>query len=81
MKETSELKSKENMMVSYDYGPGSGGNEHFSAPLQGPLGSNFYAAKLVASPRRGRSLRYGSELEILGALRKPLEPDFTHDES
>lgn len=77
MKETSELKKKEDLMMM-DYVPGIG-NEHFSAPLQPPMGSSsvaMYGAKLAASPRKGRSLRYGSELDILGSLRKPLEPDF-----
>ncbi|KAJ1387711.1 RmlC-like jelly roll fold [Sesbania bispinosa] len=80
MKETIELKRKEDLMMAYV--PGIG-NEHFSAPLQGPMGSSFsmYAAKITASPRKGRSLRYGSELDILGALRKPLEPNFNDDDS
>ncbi|KAJ1398445.1 RmlC-like jelly roll fold [Sesbania bispinosa] len=79
MKETIELKRKEDLMMAYV--PGIG-NEHFSAPLQGPMGSSFsmYAAKITASPRKGRSLRYGSELDILGALRKPLEPNFNDDD-
>jgi len=58
--------------------PGTG-TEHFSAPLQAPMGT-MYAAKLASSPRKGRSLRYGPELDILGSLRKPLEPDFTDDD-
>ncbi|KAK7279339.1 hypothetical protein RJT34_24388 [Clitoria ternatea] len=79
IKETSELKKKENLLKTY-YVPETG-NEHFSAPLQPPMGSSLkmYAAKLAASPRKGRSLRYGSDLDILGSLRKPLEPDFTDD--
>ncbi|KAK7267680.1 hypothetical protein RIF29_20358 [Crotalaria pallida] len=78
MKETSELKDRENVMMMMDYVPAIG-SEHFSAPLQPSMGSNFtmHAAKLAASPRKGRSLRYGSELDIFGSLRKPLEPDFT----
>ncbi|KAE9619705.1 hypothetical protein Lal_00038214 [Lupinus albus] len=73
MKETSELKKKEDVMMM-DYVP-EFGTEHFSAPLHHSMVS-MYAAKLAASPRRGRSLRYGSELDIFGSLRKPLEPDF-----
>ncbi|KAG5112962.1 hypothetical protein JHK82_036231 [Glycine max] len=75
-KETSELKKKENLMMAFVLGTGS---EHFSAPLQSPKGT-MYAAKLASSPRKGRSLRYGPELDILGSLRKPLEPDFTDDD-
>ncbi|KAH1136906.1 hypothetical protein GLYMA_10G053900v4 [Glycine max] len=77
IKETSELKRKENLMMAFV--PGTTGSEHFSAPLQAPKGT-MYAAKLASSPRKGRSLRYGPELDILGSLRKPLEPDFTDDE-
>lgn len=77
MKETNELKKKENMMMPYV--PGTGTEQYFSAPLQAPKGT-LYAAKLASSPRKGRSLRYGPELDILGALRKPLEPDFTDDD-
>ncbi|XP_027938079.1 protein CNGC15a-like [Vigna unguiculata] len=76
IKETSELKRKEIMMMAFV--PGNG-TEHFSAPLQAPMGT-MYAAKLASSPRKGRSLRYGPELDILGSLRKPLEPDFTDDD-
>ncbi|XP_027365862.1 protein CNGC15a-like isoform X4 [Abrus precatorius] len=80
MKETSDLKKKENVMMSYVPGTGT---EHFSAPLQPLMSSSLRicAAKLTASPRKGRSLRYGAELDILGSLRKPLEPDFTDDDS
>ncbi|XP_014498930.1 protein CNGC15a-like [Vigna radiata var. radiata] len=77
IKETSELKRKENMMMAFVPGTCT---EHFSAPLQAPMGT-MYAAKLASGPRKGRSLRYGPELDILGSLRKPLEPDFTDDDS
>ncbi|XP_054780437.1 LOW QUALITY PROTEIN: protein CNGC15a-like [Prosopis cineraria] len=55
---------------------------HFSAPLhlQTLISSSVAmhkAAKLGGSSRKGGSLRYGSELDILGSLRKPLEPDFS----
>lgn len=39
-------------------------------------GQAIYAAALTAS-RRGGSLRGGSELELLSALQKPVEPDFS----
>ncbi|XP_061368769.1 protein CNGC15a-like isoform X2 [Gastrolobium bilobum] len=80
MKETRDLKKKENLIMAYV--PGTGGTEYFSAPLQAPMCSSFttYAAKISANPRKGSSLRYGSELDILGSLRKPLEPDFTDDD-
>ena len=81
MKETSELKKKENTMMM-SYGPGTG-PEHFSAPLQPLSGSSFTmcSSKLAASPRIGRSLRYGPEFDMfLGSLRKPLEPDFADDD-
>lgn len=39
-------------------------------------GQSVYAAALTAS-RRGGSLRGGSELELLSALQKPVEPDFS----
>ncbi|KAK7345560.1 hypothetical protein VNO77_16165 [Canavalia gladiata] len=82
MKETNELKKKENLIMAYNI-PGSA-TEYFSAPLQPPpIGSSLTmcAAKLANCPRKGRSLRYGPELNILGSLRKPLEPDFTDDDS
>ncbi|XP_028776047.1 protein CNGC15a-like [Neltuma alba] len=56
--------------------------EHFSAPLhlQPRIGSSttmYKAANLICSPRKGGSLRYASEFDILVSLRKPLEPDFS----
>lgn len=78
MKETNALKKKEDLMM--DYVPDT---QYFSAPLQPPMGGSsysMYSGKLVASPRKGRSLRYGSELDIFGSLMKPLEPDFNEDD-
>ncbi|XP_038721163.1 protein CNGC15b-like [Tripterygium wilfordii] len=40
-----------------------------------------YAAILAASTRRGGSIRCGADYEILGALQKPSEPDFTAEHS
>jgi cyclic nucleotide gated channel len=46
------------------------------------MGSSYpmYSGKLVGNLRRGRSMRYGSELDILGGLRKPIDPDFNDDD-
>ncbi|XP_050891814.1 protein CNGC15a isoform X4 [Lathyrus oleraceus] len=82
MKEINEVKEKENlmMMANVNY-YGHDDSQSFSAPLQAPMGSSYsmYSGKLVGSLRKGRSMRYGSELDLLGALRKPLEPDFNDD--
>ncbi|CAI8602613.1 unnamed protein product [Vicia faba] len=82
MKEINEVKEKENlmMMANVKY-YGHDDSQYFSAPLQAPMGSSYsmYSGKLVGSLRKGRSMRYGSELDLLGALRKPLEPDFNED--
>lgn len=77
-KEASELNKKECVCVNSTVD--SAAAEHFSAPLQPQNGSSFRmysAAKLVGGPRIGGSLRYASERDILGSLRKPLEPDFS----
>ncbi|KAI4300282.1 hypothetical protein L6164_033678 [Bauhinia variegata] len=39
--------------------------------------ATMYAPNVGATPRIGGSLRYGADLNILGTLRKPIEPDFT----
>ncbi|KAL0375078.1 UNVERIFIED_CONTAM: protein CNGC15a [Sesamum radiatum] len=48
-----------------------------------PRASEFaiYAAQLATSTRRSGSLRNGSQMDILSALKKPVEPDFSIDES
>jgi cyclic nucleotide gated channel len=84
MKETNEVKEKENIMMMatnvkyYE----NDDTQYFSAPLQVPMGSSYpmYSGKLVGNLRRGRSMRYGSELDILGGLRKPIDPDFNDDD-
>lgn len=83
MKETNEVKEKENlMMMSNVKYYGNDDSQYFSAPLQVPKGSSYsmYSGKLVGSLRRGRSMRYGAELDMLGTLRKPIEPDFNDDD-
>ncbi|CAJ2656709.1 unnamed protein product [Trifolium pratense] len=83
MKETNEVKEKENVMMMATNGKyyGNDDSQYFSAPLQVPMGSSYpmYSGKLVGNLRRGRSMRYGSELDILGGLRKPVDPDFNDD--
>lgn len=77
-KEARELYHKE---YCDDFGESDYKVEHFSAPLrlQPRISSAtmFKGAGLGCSGRKGGSLRYGSELDILGSLRKPLEPDFS----
>ncbi|KAL0309719.1 UNVERIFIED_CONTAM: protein CNGC15a [Sesamum radiatum] len=48
-----------------------------------PRASEFaiYAAQLATSIRRSGSLRNGSQMDILSALKKPVEPDFSIDDS
>lgn len=83
-KEAASESEKEECVWVYSEG-GSGVNEYFSAPLHPPLRMNESSFRmnstpnLVRSPRRGGSMRYGTQSEILGALRKPREPDFNVD--
>lgn len=72
-KEASKLNKKECAKVDA-YGTAVG---CFSAPLHLQPQDGSSGAKLASSPRKGGSLRYGSELDYLGSLRKPLEPDFS----
>ncbi|KAJ7976951.1 Cyclic nucleotide-gated channel [Quillaja saponaria] len=78
-KVATELKKKENAMVQLlDVAM-----EQKGASLQPPIASSFtiYTAKMAASTMRGGSKRYGSEFDILSSLRKPVEPDFTVEDT
>ncbi|XP_028775185.1 protein CNGC15a [Neltuma alba] len=73
-REARELRKKQNQLALSTVSPGYTAMEYFSAPLQPHM---EYSTNLTRSPLRGGSLRYGSDLDILGSLRKPVEPDFT----
>ncbi|KAI9122313.1 hypothetical protein K1719_007002 [Acacia pycnantha] len=81
-KEASELKRKQNQYLAVMPSVSSTYNamECFSAPLQ-PQVEYSSSIDLTRYPVRGGSLRYGADLDILRSLRKPIEPDFTMEDT
>ncbi|KAA8518745.1 hypothetical protein F0562_016481 [Nyssa sinensis] len=79
-KEAAELKAME-CSISMASLP-EAATKQMSTPLP-PLASELamYAVKLAASTRRGGSMRCGSELDLLNSLQKPVEPDFSVEDS
>ncbi|XP_054802686.1 protein CNGC15a-like isoform X2 [Prosopis cineraria] len=71
-REAGELKKQQNLVAVFSVPPSCTAMEYFSAPLQ-PRAESI----ITRYPMRGGSLRYGSDLDVLGSLRKPVEPDFT----
>lgn len=82
-RETREIKKKQNhrhLAVMNSVDSTYTGMEYFSAPLQPHMEySNSIALSRYAA--RGGSLRYGSNVDILRSLRKPVEPDFTMEDA
>ncbi|KAF7804449.1 protein CNGC15a-like isoform X2 [Senna tora] len=76
-RDASELDKKQNKcpMMTSTTTDAAASMQYFSAPLNPRLGLG--SNNLTAYPKRGGSLRYASELHILGSLRKPVEPDFS----
>ncbi|KAI4300281.1 hypothetical protein L6164_033678 [Bauhinia variegata] len=81
-KEATEMRKMDKLMLQWHCYQSAMEMERFSAPLTLQSQTSYqsatmYAPNVGATPRIGGSLRYGADLNILGTLRKPIEPDFT----